>query len=774
MYNRYMNYFVKMLATIRTKNGTKREMVKYLYLLSQKSLIALIIFSLIITYYLYPTLHSDIVIWGSSVVLMAFIRLISVYYFKTHEDHYTLAQWHNTFIVFNLITAALISLLGILFLPQVNDMERLFIIAALVGLSSGAISSLFPDIRIMVLYISIIIIPLIISMFILGQEIYLLLAVMGILYYSIQMIIAYNSHKQNIEINRHQQQIIKTQEQLYKNRETLEHFYTQAPIAIFSYDLELKVTECNEAFLNLFHLEKKDVIGLDLKLLPDQSPLHIIKDALKGETQSYTGPYLSMRGLEYWVEAKSFPIHDHKNHIMGGVVLLENKTNEHKAVEKLKYLASHDALTQLSNRRGFKEYMKFLINDKKHHTHYSLLFYLDLNRFKYINDSLGHTFGDKLLKDVAMRLKSLVSESANLTRLGGDEFVIVLPFISNNEEKIKAYAESFAQKIHQAFEEPFILDGVRLYIKTSIGIVIIEPEFNNIEEIVRHADISMYQAKKHGVDHISFYNNALDTERKETFSLQQDLIYALENDRFDIYLQPIVNIDDNSIKAAEALIRWEHPKRGMLYPVSFIPLAIELGVITEIGWWVLSKVCHTIQTWKEEGIWNLDYISININAKQLIKADFIERFFSELKKYNVDTQDIKIEITETSLIDNFELTQKVIQELQARGIKCVIDDFGTGYSSLSYLKKLSFSVLKIDREFIFDLENNDENETLIRTIVEIAKQFNYNIVVEGIEKEEQREIIKKIDDHVSYQGFLISEAIPLDTFREKFIGGERR
>jgi len=227
------------------------------------------------------------------------------------------------------------------------------------------------------------------------------------------------------------------------------------------------------------------------------------------------------------------------------------------------------------------------------------------------------------------------------------------------------------------------------------------------------------------------------------------------------------------VNAAEALIRWHHPKQGLLLPADFIPLAIELGVITEIGWWVLRKVCQTISLWKKEGIWKLNYISININAKQLIKEGFTERFFAQLNAYDIDTKDIKIEITETSLINNFELTQQVIHELQQRGIKCIIDDFGTGYSSLSYLKKLSFSVLKIDREFIFDLENNIANETLIRMIVAIAKQFNYKIVVEGIEKLEQKEIIKNIDAHVSYQGFLVSKPLPINDFEEKFIEKEK-
>ena len=752
-------------------DGTENETVKRLYLLSQRSLVSLLAFALVVTYYLHDSLGMSIIYWGMALAMLAAVRLGMVLYFKKYNKRHSIEWWYWLFFGLNIFTALIISLLGTVFIFDVSAIDKLFIIAALVGLSGGAISSLFPDMRIMIAYNTAILVPLTFSVFELGGEVHLLLGSMLILYYFTQLFIAYNSHKQSVELAHHQQEIIETQEQLFKNRETLEYFYTQAPIGIFSYNLDLKITECNDAFLDLFHLKKEDLIGMDLNLLPDQSPLPIIKDALTKGVQHYVGPYLSMKGLEYWVEAKTFPIHDHNNQVIGGVALIENKTKEHQAVEKLKYLASHDALTQLSNRRGFKEFMQTMIKDPKHETHCSLLFYLDLNRFKYINDSLGHSFGDKLLKEIASRLQGVVeSRHSNLTRLGGDEFVIVLPFVSESLEKAQEDAKKFAAKIHQAFDEAFVLEGVRLYMKTSIGIVIIEPNFNNVEEIVRHADISMYQAKKHGQDHISFYNNRLDEERKQTFALQQDLIYALENDGFELYLQPIVNIDDNVINAAEALIRWKHPNKGMLQPVDFIPLAIELGVITEIGWWVLKKVCKTIASWKELGVWNLDYISININAKQLIKDDFIKHFFSELETYSVDTKDIKVEITETSLIDNFELTQQVIHELQERGIKCVIDDFGTGYSSLSYLKKLSFSVLKIDREFIFDLENNDANETLIRTIVAIAKQFNYNIVVEGIEKEEQREIIKKIDGHVSYQGFLISEPVPLDTFREKFIG----
>jgi diguanylate cyclase (GGDEF)-like protein/PAS domain S-box-containing protein len=729
-------------------------------------------FLFFVSYFLYPALQYKIIIWAVFLAGITILRFLLLIAYQRKREKFGIEKWYNFFKYTNFMTAVIISVLGSVFIFQVDSTEQLFIVVSLVGLSGGAMGSLFPDVRIMLGYVSIVLVPLIVTLFLIGSTLYTVLGVMLILYFITQIIIALNVHKQNLDLEEANREILEAHTQLFKNRETLEYFYTQAPISIFSYDLDLKITECNNAFLSLFRLKKEEVIGMDLHTLPDKSPLESIKKALEGRVETYVGPYVSLKGMAFWVEAKCFPIHDETQHVIGGVVLLENKTMEHEAVQKLKHMASHDALTQLSNRRGFKAYMEQMTEEKRHQDHYSLLFYLDLNRFKYINDSLGHTFGDKLLIEVAHRLQALMDEQNNLTRLGGDEFVIVIPFVSQNEDEAQVYAKKQAERIRKAFEEAFVIEGARLYVKTSIGIVIIEPKFSNVEEIVRFADISMYQAKKHGQDQISFYNIKLDKERKETFKLQQDLVHALEYDLFELYLQPILSIDNDHVNAAEALIRWNHPQKGLLLPDDFIPLAIELGVVTEIGWWVLKKTCQTITLWKEQGVWDIEYISINLNAKQLIKEDFIERFFSELESYNVDMKDIKVEITETSLIDNFELTQQVIHELQRRGIKCVIDDFGTGYSSLSYLRKLSFSVLKIDKEFIFDLEHNEDNETLIRTIVEIAKQFKYSIVVEGVETSEQKEIIRSIDHNLSYQGFLTSKPIPIEDFKNKYIGKE--
>ncbi len=764
-----MKPLLTLLNIIRQINPHENERLARLYMLSQKSLIGLMGFVLFVSIYLYPSFHASILLWSGTIFLLTGVRMLLASRFKKHPTAYHPRTWYRLFIGAALSTALLVMLLGTYFMFGAEGTDRLFIIATLIGLSAGAMSSLYPDVRIALGYISIIILPLTLTVFVQGSDNHLILGSMLLLYYVTQVLIVYNTHIQNLRLAQKQKEILNTQTQLLRNREILEYFYSQAPIGIFSYDLSLKVTDCNNTFLELFHLQKEEILGKDLHTLPDTSPIKKIEAALHEGIQHYLGPYYSTKGLDYWVEAKIFPIHDGDNHVIGGMALIENKTQEHIAMEKLQYLASHDTLTQLENRRGFKDFMVNMTKDERHQTCYSLLFYLDLNRFKNINDSLGHTFGDRLLQAVAKRLKSIKESTHNLTRLGGDEFVLVVPFAAQQREEAQTKAHHYSKKLYRIFDDPFIIDDIRLYIKTSIGIVIIEPGFNNVEEIVRHADISMYQAKKHGNEKISFYNDALDVERKKTFSLQQDLIYALEHDLFEIYLQPILNIKDDSIKAAEALIRWHHPKHGLMQPETFIPMAIELGIISDIGWWVLRHVCETISSWKAEGSWNLQYISININAKQLIKNDFIEQFFTQLERYHIDTQDIKIEITETSLIDNFELTQQVIHELRSRGIKCAIDDFGTGYSSLSYLKKLSFSVLKIDKAFIFDLEHNHDNETLIRTIVEIAKEFKYSVVVEGIETVEQKEIIRAIDKNVSYQGFVTSKPLPLKNFKATFM-----
>ena len=768
MYNRIMK-ILKNLFKLRRHQPIKKSVLRELLSLERNTLITLILLETILLYILMPLVGNGIAAWYGLIVTLTLWRLYDGYDFKNNPKRHTLDMWHKRFVVKAWMTALFLSLLSLFVVPQLSEYYQLFIFIMLIGISAGAVKTLSDDYRTAIGYLTILLLPTAIEMLLLMRSDTYILAFLLILYFFMQSSIVLHSYEQSQELERRKKEISEVQEELFEKEEMLDLFFDQAPIGIFSYDKALNITDCNASFLTHFNLQKQEIIGTNLNDLSDKRSIEVIMDSFTKDMQTYIGPYEFPGALEFWVEGKYSPLYNKEGIVIGGMGILEDKTKEHKALNELKFLASHDPLTSLCNRRGFKEFMDKMISQQKHDSYFSLLFYLDLNQFKNINDSLGHIFGDRLLIEISKRLQLLMDNENNLSRLGGDEFIIVVPFVDKDLGLAENKANECVIKIQKMFNESFIIDGVGIHMKTSIGIVIIEPKFSDIEEIVRHADISMYQAKKHGHEHISYYNTQLDLERKKTFELQHSLVTALKEDQFELYFQPIVNIKDDSLRAAEALIRWEHPEKGLIQPLDFIPLAIDSGLITDIGWWVLDEVCSHIAQWKKNNEWKLKYVSININAKQLIKNNFIDTFFGKLKEYGIESRDIKIEITETSLIDDFEITQEVIQELRSHGIKCAIDDFGTGYSSLSYLKKLSFSVLKIDKEFIRNLLHNEENITLIRTIIEIGKQFNYNIVVEGIEEEAQKEIIKEIDDSLSYQGFLFSKPIPHKEFTEKYM-----
>jgi EAL domain-containing protein (putative c-di-GMP-specific phosphodiesterase class I) len=294
---------------------------------------------------------------------------------------------------------------------------------------------------------------------------------------------------------------------------------------------------------------------------------------------------------------------------------------------------------------------------------------------------------------------------------------------------------------------------------------------NDEDEIIRYADISMYQAKRKQECRLSFYNPEIDIIRKRLFNLQHDLNYAISREELELHYQPIIRATDGKIVAAEALIRWKHPRDGLLLPDRFLPIAIETGFIDEIGWWTLQKVCSEIERWRDAGLFHIEDISINMDAIQLQSIDFEEKFISILDRYGISPELIRVELTETSLIDNFEHSRKMIEAIRERGIRWSIDDFGTGYSSLSYLRKLSFSTLKIDREFIKDIENSTTDLFLVKEIVNIGEYLGYKIVIEGIENLKQYEEIGLVDENIYYQGFYFSRPLPAESFEKLYLRG---
>ena len=751
-------YLLRLFQKLQNLENLTPSILNGVYSFSIKMVYILFGAGVTVTYILYDQVSNDVLYWFTFYTMVLFARLSSVYIYKYRQDIYSLNHWYMIYLFFVFTIAIVVSSLSILFMSHVALEYQFVIIIVTLSLSSGA-SSLFPtNYRLGIVYIAIIMIPLIIMISIMNTSIHYALIVLLLLYNLGLIGMIYRNYQHEIEFS-----------VLQSEQKSLTHLFKEVPLGIFIYDNTFKIIECNEHFLKLFDNERNNIIGLNLKSMPDSGDTESLKKALITGASVYKGAYTSIKGIDFWIEAKIFPYKNKLNDTVGHMVLIEDKSKEFRIQKELQYIADHDPLTGLLNRRGLRNKMEKLVINKKHDTYYSLLFYLDLNKFKGINDSLGHTVGDAVLLNVSQRLKHVLSDSCEISRLGGDEFLIIVPYCSTRKEHVTREAEQYAQSIQGIFDDSFIIEELHLHIKASMGIIIIEPKYSNIEEIIRHADITMYHAKTAST-HISYYNEKLDIKQKKLFALQHDLAYAVDRKQFGLFFQPIVDISDNKRYAAEALIRWYHPKKGLLGPNDFIPLAIEAGLLSKITWWVLNEVCQHISRWKKEGLWNLHHISINVNAQQLIENNFADTFLSTLKNYGLDNEDIMVEITERSLIDNFDSTQNVINILRNNGIRCAIDDFGIGYSSLSYLKKLSFNTLKIDKEFVKDIEFNKKELLLVSSILTIGKEFGYNIVIEGIEDEKQRRLLYDLDKDLKYQGYLYSKPLNAEDFREKFLG----
>ncbi len=563
-------------------------------------------------------------------------------------------------------------------------------------------------------------------------------------------------------------------EQLQKKERKLNSLLIQAPVGIFYYNRELKIFKHNTLFYKLFGF-KKNMNGFDLNRLKEKKAISIMKDILHNiDLSKEIGSYnLSFQDRKIWLELTCSALLDEKNMIIGGIGILEDKTVEHQAYEKINYISLHDSLTGLPNRRSYQTYMDNLLLEERHKNLYSILLYMDLNHFKQINDTFGHNVGDKLLLEVAQRLQTLKIKDKYLSRIGGDEFILIVPFSEESLPKCRQKAYKIALEIKDIFQNPFEIEGIDLSMTSSIGIVMIEPQSNNSEQIIRQADMAMYQTKREGLNNIRFYDHTLDIKQRELTNLQHDLKFAINDNQLELYYQPIVDIKNDKLNAIEALLRWNHPTKGLIMPDRFIPMATESGLITKIGWWVAKEVCRQLAIWKSKKLNNFEYISININARQLNEINFVIQLSNCIRQGKIEPSLLKLELTETTLLDNYSNTQEIIKHLREKGIECSIDDFGTGYSSLSYLKKFSFKVLKIDKIFVKDmLTNNDSNE-LIKSIISIGKQFKYKIIVEGVETQEQKRELIKLDRDIFYQGFLLSKAIPAKEFEERYLNSDK-
>ncbi len=444
---------------------------------------------------------------------------------------------------------------------------------------------------------------------------------------------------------------------------------------------------------------------------------------------------------------------DGTKEFLGSYGVARDISERKQAEATIAFQAYHDLLTGLPNRALFKDRLGQAIVHAKRHGQTLATLFLDMDRFKVVNDTLGHLVGDGLLQAVAQRLRGSLREGDTLSRIGGDEFMLLLPHIRNRDN-----AAFIAQKILASLKQPFHIEGHEIFVGISIGIAVFPDDGDTIETLVKHADIAMYHAKDSGRNDYKFFTHDLQKSFTGRLAVENEMRHALEKGQFEVYYQPQVSIQDQRIRGMEALIRWNHPTRGIVPPSEFIPIAEESGLIAPISEWVLDAACRQASLWRASEMPPIT-MAVNLSARQIEHPQFVDKFTQCLKEHGMGGPGLEIEITESTLMRDMDGSIEKLRRLADVGVEIAIDDFGTGYSSLSYLKKLPIHSLKIDRSFIHDINGHMNNgSTIVAGIAAMAKGLHLNVVAEGVETRAQLDYIIDLGCD-AYQGFLFSRPV---------------
>ncbi len=439
-------------------------------------------------------------------------------------------------------------------------------------------------------------------------------------------------------------------------------------------------------------------------------------------------------------------------------------TERKKSERLIRFQAYHDLLTELPNRSLFNDRLKLAIAHARRHSQMLAVMFLDLDRFKSVNDTFGHAVGDRLLKTVVNRLQKCLREGDTLSRFGGDEFVLLLPEV-NGEEVV----QSIAEKIIKTVKQPFELEGQDVFVGISIGVALYPEYGGNLDALIKNADIAMYQAKKRGKNGYCLFNEAMSSDISHSIKLESELHRALENDELRVFYQPQLCAKTQTIVGVEALVRWQHPERGLVPPGEFIALAEETKLIVEIGEWVLQRACQEVKSWMDQGVGPIR-LAVNFSSLQVERPNLVDTVIDTLERYQFPPRYFELEITESVMMNDLEGMVSKLQKLADYGVEVAIDDFGTGYSSLSYLHRLPIHTVKVDQSFVRNIQTPDVEVSIVNAICAMAHGLKLKIIAEGVETQIQHDYLSNLGCE-EMQGYLISRPLPgdevLDFLRER-------
>lgn len=714
-------------------------------------------------------LHS-IIIWLSVTLILFLYQLYHYYRFKNEPEENKLRDadiWLDKYYTNILLNGIVWGSAAFLLFPEHNLMNQMIVMLFLFAIGFSSMGVLASKKDLLLTYVMVTYTPLVARLFFMEEPIYTTIGYV-VLALLLMMIIFANYYGNIINNSLNNRQHFITIKQTHeKLKERFFSLFERAPVGIYYYNKDLELQDINNHFLQMNKAkEKNDLIGINLHGLSNPQVIKAHEDVFGGKTGKYRGPFEVLHtNNNLYVNLSTVPMMDAEGNVAGGITIVNDITNEITAKEQMIRNAYYDMLTKIPNRTLLMDKLKHFLSERNPHEEYAALLFLDIDNFKKVNETYGHHVGDHLLKQVVHRIEGIVGSREIFARISGNKFVILIPSLHMDEQQSRIMTEKYIETINRHFSQPLNIADEEYHLTFTIGAVLFNNDDLSAYDILKRAETAMYEAKKSARGTVKFYQSSMSIYAKEQLMLENEIHKAIKNDELSICYQPQFDIKTGKMIGAEALVRWQHPEKGMISPSKFIPIAEESGIIIKLEESIFEKIFQEINLLvKEQGNFPLQHIAVNVSTIHFLQPYFVERLMLLMQQYHINPEWIELELTESGIMENIKEAIHKINELKAFGFTFSIDDFGTGYSSLAYLKELPVDMIKIDQSFVMNMHKDIGDAMIVESVVAIGKKFHMKVLAEGVEDAEVLDYLKQIDCDY-YQGNYGSPPLALDAFK---------
>jgi len=714
-------------------------------------------------------LHS-IIIWLSVTLILFLYQLYHYYRFKNEPEENKLRDadiWLDKYYTNILLNGIVWGSAAFLLFPEHNLMNQMIVMLFLFAIGFSSMGVLASKKDLLLTYVMVTYTPLVARLFFMEEPIYTTIGYV-VLALLLMMIIFANYYGNIINNSLNNRQHFITIKQTHeKLKERFFSLFERAPVGIYYYNKDLELQDINNHFLQMNKAkEKNDLIGINLHGLSNPQVIKAHEDVFGGKTGKYRGPFEVLHtNNNLYVNLSTVPMMDAEGNVAGGITIVNDITNEITAKEQMIRNAYYDMLTKIPNRTLLMDKLKHFLSERNPHEEYAALLFLDIDNFKKVNETYGHHVGDHLLKQVVHRIEGIVGSREIFARVSGNKFVILIPSLHMDEQQSRIMTEKYIETINRHFSQPLNIADEEYHLTFTIGAVLFNNDDLSAYDILKRAETAMYEAKKSARGTVKFYQSSMSIYAKEQLMLENEIHKAIKNDELSICYQPQFDIKTGKMIGAEALVRWQHPEKGMISPSKFIPIAEESGIIIKLEESIFEKIFQEINLLvKEQGNFPLQHIAVNVSTIHFLQPYFVERLMLLMQQYHINPEWIELELTESGIMENIKEAIHKINELKAFGFTFSIDDFGTGYSSLAYLKELPVDMIKIDQSFVMNMHKDIGDAMIVESVVAIGKKFHMKVLAEGVEDAEVLDYLKQIDCDY-YQGNYGSPPLALDAFK---------